>query len=98
MIGKVEKKWWLTITAFLVDYKVIFKVIYKKYWFLDSSYMPLNSNATAFLWFKGILDLLASKSYFHSLNKTEHILSFHHASQHCSRAEVKWYNSSLRKM
>lgn len=29
MIGKVEKKWWLTITAFLVDYKVIFKVIYK---------------------------------------------------------------------
>lgn len=47
MIGKVEKKWWLTITAFLVGYKVIFKVIYKKYWFLDSSYMPLNSNATS---------------------------------------------------
>lgn len=47
MIGKVEKKWWLTITAFLVDYKVIIKVIYKKYWFLDSSYMPLNSNATS---------------------------------------------------
>lgn len=47
MIGKVEKKWWLTITALLVDCKVSFKVIYKEYWFLDSSYMPLNSNATS---------------------------------------------------
>lgn len=47
MIRKVEKKWWLTITPFLADCEVIFKVIYKKYWFLDSSYMPLNSNATS---------------------------------------------------